>query len=257
MRWSELGSFLGRRFEVPSSSREKTVATSLGALRATSSGAGRLSIRESLGTVYNENKHRFMGRETRNFLLFLRACLTPQQKDKNYWLELLESLLNFNTGQTSDWNWLFIPSLIRIKVTGTWSILQGQSFIRVDRSIFNTVFSVIFILLLTFPVNFLSCVLYISVIKLPFVFPLYLLFLCWKFIFFHHFWSVPDCWSIYLLTTLKSFQIFSTAVSFCCWKLLIVFSPASWNCPSFPHGKPFGPVSCKFWMLCYNLPDSL
>lgn len=124
-------------------------------------------------------------------------------------------------------------------------------------SIFNTVFSVIFILLLTFPVNFLSCVLYISVTKLPFVFPLCLLFLCWKFIFYHHFWSVPDCWSIYLLTTLKSFQIFSTAVSFCCWKLLIVFSPASWNCPSFPHGKPFGPVSCKFWMLCYNLPDSL
>lgn len=38
------------------------------------------------------------------------------------------------------------------------------------RCIFKTVFSVIFILLFSFPVNFLFWILYISVMKLPFVF---------------------------------------------------------------------------------------
>ena len=56
------------------------MATSLGTLWATSSGVGRLSTRESLGTVYHENKHSFMGRETRNCLLFLKGMLDSSTK---------------------------------------------------------------------------------------------------------------------------------------------------------------------------------
>ena len=125
------------------------------------------------------------------------------------------------------------------------------------RCIFKTVFCVIFILLFSFLVNFPFWLLYISVMKLPFVFPYVFYFFAENLIFFHYFWSIPDHWSISLITTLKSFQIFSTSVFFCCWNRLIVFFSWGWNFSSFPSGKEFWPVSCKFWMLCYNLPGSL
>ena len=83
------------------------------------------------------------------------------------------------------------------------------------------------------------------------------LLLRWKFNFFLYSWSIPDNWSISLITTLESFQIFSTSVLFCCWNQLIVFFSWGWNFSSFPSGKEFWLVSCKFWMLCYNLPGSL